>query len=103
MSPFCTGQTVLIINKTSEKSLTICRLNLNISMLASDSFNNLCTSYCMVCAYVREDNTRALASGLSPVHTHNHTITASLHFVHCEIFDVEHWNVTQRCNKICLQ
>ena len=36
-------------------------------------------SYCMVCAYVREGNPRALASGLSPVHTHNHTITALLH------------------------
>ena len=33
----------------------------------------------MVCVYVREDNPRALASGLSPVHTHNHTITFSLH------------------------
>ena len=30
----------------------------------------ICVSYCMVCAYVREDNPRALASGLSPVHTH---------------------------------
>ena len=30
----------------------------------------------MVCAYVREDNPRALASGLSPVYMHNHTITA---------------------------
>ena len=36
----------------------------------------LCVSYCMVCAYVREDNPRTLASGLSPVHAHNHTITA---------------------------
>ena len=36
-------------------------------------------SYCMVCAYVREDNPRALASGLSPVHAYNHTITALLH------------------------
>ena len=32
-------------------------------------------SYCMVCAYVQEDNPQALASGLSPVHAHNHTIT----------------------------
>ena len=32
----------------------------------------------MVCAYVR-DNPLTLASGLSPVHTHNHTITALLH------------------------
>ena len=58
----------------------------------------------MVSAYVREDNPRALASGLSPVHTHNHAITAYcctnmyVHFVNCEIFDVEHWNITQRCN-----
>ena len=33
---------------------------------------------CMVCAYVREDNPRASASGLSPVHTHSHTINALL-------------------------
>ena len=54
----------------------------------------ICVSYCMVCASVQENNPRALASGLSPVHTHNHTITALLHqhawhFVHCEIFDVK--------------
>ena len=36
-------------------------------------------SYRMVCAYVREDNPRTLASGLSPVHMHNHTITALLY------------------------
>ena len=29
----------------------------------------------MVRAYVREDNPQALANRLSPVHTHNHTIT----------------------------
>ena len=43
-------------------------------------------SYFMVCAYVREDNPRALARGLSPVHAHNQTITALLHqhaCVHC--------------------
>ena len=39
----------------------------------------LCVSYCMVCVYVREDNPRPLASGLSPVHTHTHTITALLY------------------------
>ena len=50
----------------------------------------------MICAYVREDKPRALAGGLSPVHTHSHM---HVHFVHCEIFDVEHWNITQRCNK----
>ena len=33
----------------------------------------------MVCVYVREDNPRAIASGLSPIHMHNHTITALLH------------------------
>ena len=22
-----------------------------------------------------------------------------VHFMHCEIFDVEHWNITLRCNK----
>ena len=35
-------------------------------------------SYCMVCAYAREDNPRALASGLSTVHTDNHIKTALL-------------------------
>ena len=51
-------------------------------------------------AYIREDNSRALASGLSPIHTHNHTITfIHVHFVHCEIFDVKHLNITQRYNK----
>ena len=56
----------------------------------------------MVCAYVREDNPRALASGLSPIHVHNHTITASMHvhFMHCEISDVKHSNITQICNNI---
>ena len=40
-----------------------------------------CTSvsYCMVYAYVREDNPRALASGLSHVHMHSHIITFLLH------------------------
>ena len=54
----------------------------------------------MVCAYVREDNPQALASGLSPVHTHIHTLTFSMYvyFVHCEIYDVKLWNITQRCN-----
>ena len=42
-------------------------------------------SYCMVCAYVREGNPRALANGLSPVHTHNHTLTALLHQLACAL------------------
>ena len=42
-------------------------------------------SYCMVCMYVREGNSRALASGLSPVHIHNHTITALLHQHACTL------------------
>ena len=41
--------------------------------------------YCMVCAYVREDNPRALASGLSPVHMHNHKMTALLHQHACAL------------------
>ena len=58
----------------------------------------------MVCMYVWEGNSWALASGLSPVHTHNHTITALLHQHACTLcalwdFDVEHWDYTQRCNK----
>ena len=36
-------------------------------------------SYCMVFAYVRKDNPRARASGLPPVHTHNHTIISLIH------------------------
>ena len=39
----------------------------------------------MFFAYVREDNPRALASGLSPVHTHNHTITALLRQQACAL------------------
>ena len=41
----------------------------------------------MVCAYVREGNpgALALASGLSPVHTHTHTITALLHQHACAL------------------
>ena len=37
------------------------------------------------CAYVREDNPQALASGLSPVHTHNHTKTYLLHQHACAL------------------
>ena len=57
----------------------------------------------MVCAYVQEDNPRALASGLSPLHKRNHTIIFFVHqhaCVHCEIFDVKYWNIIQRCNKL---
>ena len=39
----------------------------------------ICVRYCMVYTYVREDNSRGEATGLSPVHMHNHTITALLH------------------------
>ena len=39
----------------------------------------------MVCVYVREGNPRALASGLSRVHTHNHTITALLYQHACAL------------------
>ena len=42
-------------------------------------------SFCMVCAYVQEDNPQALASGLSPLHRHNHTITALLHQHACAL------------------
>ena len=41
--------------------------------------------YCMVCAYVREDNPQALLSGLSPIHMHNHTITFLLHQHACAL------------------
>ena len=49
--------------------------NSNLISVAASIF----VSYCMVCAYVRLDNPRALASGLSPAHTHNHTIYFLLH------------------------
>ena len=54
----------------------------------------ICRSYCMVCAYVREDNPRALARGLSPVQMHNHTklaycISMPIHFVHCEAMEYQ--------------
>ena len=52
-------------------------------------------------AYVGEDNPRSLASGLSPVHMHSHIITFLLHHhacVLCEIFDVKHLNIFQKCN-----
>ena len=42
--------------------------------LAHDSFISVvheCESYCMVCASVREDNPRALESGLTPAQTLN--------------------------------
>ena len=39
----------------------------------------------MFYAYVRVDNPLALASGLSPVHTHNPTITALLHQHACAL------------------
>ena len=45
----------------------------------------LSVSYCMVCACVREGSPRALASGLSPIHAHNHTITALWHQHACTL------------------
>ena len=44
--------------------------------------------YCMVCAYVREDNPRDLASGLSPIHTHSHTLTVLLHQHACALCEI---------------
>ena len=47
----------------------------------------------MVCAYVRQDIQRALARGLSHVHTKNHACAL------CALLDIDvkHWNITQRC------
>ena len=46
-------------------------------------------SHCRVCASVREDNPRALASGLSPIQTHKpYNTSMHLNFVHRETFDV---------------
>ena len=44
-----------------------------------------CVSYCIVYVYVWKDNPRALASGLSHVHTHNHTISFLLHQHACAL------------------
>ena len=49
----------------------------------------------MVYASVREDNLRALASGLLPEHTQNHIITCILHpntFAFCALRDT--WRFT---------
>ena len=43
----------------------------------------LSESYCMVCGYV------ALLSYCTNMHVHS---------VHCEMLDVKHWNISQRCN-----
>ena len=51
-----------------------------------------CVRYYMVCAYVREDNPQALASGLSPIHMHNHTITALLHQHACALYQQGYTN-----------
>ena len=58
----------------------------------------------MVCVSVREDNPRTLASGSSPVETQKHAITAYctsmyLQFVLYGIFEVKHWNISERSNK----
>ena len=42
-------------------------------------FHLTSVNYCMFCAYVWEDNPRALASGLSPILMHSHTITALMY------------------------
>ena len=36
------------------------------------------------------------------IHLLSYCTSMHEHFVHCEIFDVNHWNITQRCNKITL-
>ena len=45
----------------------------------------LWVSYCMACTCVWEDNPRALASVLSPVHTHNHAIDCLFHQHACAL------------------
>ena len=47
--------------------------------------NLLSVTYCMVCAYVRGDNPRALARGLFPVQTHSHITTFLLHQHACTL------------------
>ena len=47
-------------------------------------------------SYVREDNSRALESGLSPVHMHKHVpccTSMHVHFVLCKIFQLKHLNI----------
>ena len=65
------------INGMWKHTGTIKQRSLTLLILSKEPYS--ITSYCMVCAYVREDNPRALASGLSHVHMRNHTITALLH------------------------
>ena len=59
----------------------------------------------MICASVREYNPRALVSGLSSIQMHkpytNFLIAPAyihLPFVHCEIFDIKHFYINERCN-----
>ena len=53
----------------------------------------------MARAYVRDDYPRALASGLSPVHAHKHTITALLNQHACALCAL--WKI--RCNNLALR
>ena len=62
--------------------------------------NVISAGYCMVCASVREDIPRALASGLSPVSTHkpyNNFLLNQHAFANCDISDVTYWTICKRC------
>ena len=75
-----------------------CSTQLSVKLLIKPRIS---VSYYMVCASVWEDNLRALASGLSPVRTQNHTITD---VVHCDVFDNKHCNINERCiNALALE
>ena len=76
-----------------------------ILLRAENILVKICRSYCMVCACAREDNTRALASELLPVHMQNHTIHVtyllhqheSLFALYCN--NIERSNNTRRLSQ----
>ena len=101
----CADQYIYLDSRELEKEDFIFRI-LNEIFRSFPVNNMLSVSYCMVCAYVWEDNPLAKARGLSST-TCAQTIqklpyctSMHVHFLHGEIFDVEHWNLTHRCNKI---
>ena len=61
----------------------------------------LCVSYCMVCVSVQKDNQLSLALDYRPyrcktIQLFAYCIGTHLHFMHCEIFDVNYWNINER-------
>ena len=81
------GRDLYAVSMLRAYTLLVFEIKLNRFLILNTS-DAACVSYCRVCASVREGNPRALASGLLPVHTLNHTITCLLHqhaFVLCAL------------------